>query len=89
MPDTVKTELKTFIVENFLFGDDSHPLDPSMSLIENDLIDSTGILELVSFLEERYGIAVADSDIVPANLDSIDRIAAYVASKQPAQRLAS
>jgi acyl carrier protein len=89
MPDTIKTELRTFIVENFLFGDDGHPLDNGMSLIENDLIDSTGILELVSFLEERYGIAVADSDIVPANLDSIDRIAAYVASKQPAQRLAS
>ncbi|MGE3146297.1 MAG: acyl carrier protein [Pseudorhodoplanes sp.] len=89
MPDTVKTELRAFIVENFLFGDDSHPLDHSMSLIENDLIDSTGILELVSFLEERYGIAVADADIVPANLDSIERIAAYVAGKQPAQRMAS
>jgi acyl carrier protein len=89
MPDTVKTELRAFIVENFLFGDESHPIDQSMSLIENDLIDSTGILELVSFLEERYGIAVADADIVPANLDSIERIAAYVASKQPAQRLAS
>lgn len=84
MSDTIKAELRNFIVENFLFGDDSHPLEGGTSLIENDLIDSTGVLELVSFLEERFGIAVADADIVPANLDSIDRIAAYVASRQPA-----
>ena len=85
MSDTIKAELRTFIVENFLFGD-GHPLENGTSLIENDLIDSTGILELVSFLEERFGIAVADTDIVPANLDSIERIAAYVASKSAVAR---
>jgi len=86
MSDTVKAELRTFIVENFLFGDNSYPLENGTSLIENDLIDSTGILELVSFLEERFGIAVADTDIVPANLDSIERIAAYVAGKSALAR---
>lgn len=89
MTDAVKNEIRSFIVENFLFGDTDRPLDDDMSLIENDVVDSTGILELVSFLEERYGIAVADADIVPANLDSIARIAAYVAHKAPGeQRLA-
>jgi acyl carrier protein len=78
MTDAVKTQIRTFIVENFLFGDDSRPLDDAMSLIENDVVDSTGVLELVAFLEERFGIAVADADIVPANLDSIARITAYV-----------
>ncbi len=86
MSDTVKAELRTFIVENFLFGDDSYPLEHGTSLIENDLIDSTGVLELVSFIEERFGIAVTDADIVPANLDSIERIAAYVASKSAVVR---
>jgi acyl carrier protein len=78
MTDAVKIQIRAFIVENFLFGDDSRPLDDAMSLIENDVVDSTGVLELVAFLEERFGIAVADADIVPANLDSIARIAAYV-----------
>lgn len=86
MTSTVKTEIRAFIVENFLFGDTGRPLDDDMSLIENDVVDSTGILELVSFLEERFGIAVADADIVPANLDAIDRIAAYVERMAPGER---
>lgn len=79
-----KTEIRAFIVENFLFGDESQPLGDDLSLIDNDLIDSTGILELVSFIEERYGIKLADADIVPANLDTIDSIAAFVGLKQTA-----
>lgn len=84
MSDAIKTELRAFIVENFLFGDDSTPLGGEQSLIDSDMVDSTGILELVSFLEERFGIALADADIVPANLDSIDRIAAFVERKREA-----
>lgn len=82
MPTT--NEIRAFIVENFLFGDTEHAPEDAASLIESDLVDSTGILELVSFLEERFGIPIADADIVPANLDSIERIAAFVARKQPA-----
>ena len=89
MTTAARNEIRTFIVENFLFGDTSRALDDDMSLIEDDVVDSTGILELVSFLEEKFGIAVADADIVPANLDSIDRIAAYVERMTPGeQRLA-
>lgn len=84
MSDAIKTDLRAFIVENFLFGDDSTPLGDGQSLIDSDMVDSTGILELVSFLEERFGIALADADIVPANLDSIDRIAAFVERKREA-----
>ena len=86
MSQTVQSEIRAFIVENFLFGDDSQPLDPDMSLIDNDLVDSTGILELVSFLEQRFGIAVADAEIVPANLDTIGRIGAYVGRKQAGEK---
>lgn len=84
MTDETRTAIRAFVVENFLFGDDSHPLPADLSLIDNDLIDSTGILELVSFLEERFAIQVADADIVPANLDTIDRIAGFIARKQAA-----
>mgnify|MGYP001612506609 FL=1 len=84
MSDETKTAIRAFIVENFLFGDESHPLPADLSLIDNDLIDSTGILELVGFLEERFAIKVADADIVPANLDTIGRIAGFIALKQTA-----
>jgi acyl carrier protein len=84
MSDAIKSQVRAFIVENFLFGDDSTPLGDEQSLIESDMVDSTGILELVSFLEERFGVAMADADIVPANLDSIARIAAFVARKSEA-----
>lgn len=78
---TTASEIRAFVIENFLFGDTSATLTEDMSLIENDLIDSTGILELVAYLEEHFGIAVADAEIVPANLDSISAIATYVDRK--------
>ena len=84
MSDETRTAIRTFIVENFLFGDDSQPLPDDLSLIDNDLIDSTGILELVGFLEERFAITVADADIVPANLDTIQKIVDFIARKQAA-----
>lgn len=82
MSDDTKAILRAFIVENFLFGDESQPLTADTSLIDSDYVDSTGILELVSYLEERFGIKVADTDIIPANLDSLARITAFVERKQ-------
>lgn len=81
MTDTIRDAVKAFVIENFLFGDTGNPLADADSLIENGIIDSTGVLELVAFIEERFGIAMADADIVPANLDTLDRIAAFVASR--------
>ncbi len=78
MSENAKKQIRQFIVENFLFGDDSQPLPGDLSLVDNDLIDSTGVLELVCFLEERFGLKVADEDITPANLDTIDRIAEFI-----------
>lgn len=84
MSDETSTAIRSFIVENFLFGDDSQPLPADLSLIDNDLIDSTGILELVGFIEEHFAISVADTDIVPANLDTIDKITDFIARKKAA-----
>ena len=82
MTDTIRNDVRAFVVENFLFGDATQAPADDASLIENDVIDSTGVLELVAFIEERFGLTMDDADIVPANLDSLDRIAAFVNSKQ-------
>jgi acyl carrier protein len=78
--DAIKTKIKDFIVENFLFGDDGG-LKNDTSFLENGVIDSTGILELVTFLDETFHIEIADEELVPENLDSIDNIAAFLSRK--------
>ena len=82
---TIANDIRTFIIENFLFGDTSYDLGDDVSLIEADLVDSTGILELVSHVEATYLVEVRDADIVPANFDSIGRIATYISSRNAAQ----
>ena len=79
----VKTELRKFIVENFMFGQENQDFSDDASMLENGLIDSTGVLELVAFVEEKYGISVADEELVPANFDSVDNLAEYVRKKLP------
>ncbi len=81
MTEIVKERVRAFIVENFLFGDASQAPADDESLIENDVIDSTGVLELVAFIEESFGLTMADGDIVPANLDTLERIAAFVSAR--------
>lgn len=81
MTQTIKDKVRAFVIENFLFGDSSYDLAETASLIENDIIDSTGVLELVAFIEDQFGVAMADSDIVPANLDSLARISAFIEAK--------
>jgi acyl carrier protein len=74
-------ELRQFIVENFLFGKEDAPLANGDSLLELGIIDSTGVLELVSFLEQKYGFTIQDEELVPENLDSIDRLVRFVRRK--------
>jgi acyl carrier protein len=83
MADTIENGVRAFIIENFLFGDTSYELANNASLIENDIIDSTGVLELVAFIEDNFEIEMADADIVPANLDSLERISAFIKTKAP------
>jgi len=77
----VTAEIRAYIVDRFLFGK-GDGLSNSASFMEQHLVDSTGILEVVMFLESKYGIKVADEELIPENLDSIDRIAAFVRRKQ-------
>ncbi len=78
----VEEEIRAFLVQNFPLGEDVSSLDASASLIDAGVIDSTGVLELVAFVEERYGIVVEDEELLPENLDSIERIAGYVQRKR-------
>jgi acyl carrier protein len=75
-------KVRKFIEENFLFREDRAEIGDGESLIDAGLIDSTGVLELVAFLEGEFGLRMADADIVPENLDSIRAIVRYVGSKQ-------
>jgi acyl carrier protein len=72
--------IKHFIVENF-YVPDAATLRDDASLIESGIVDSTGVLEVIAFLERRYAIQVGDDEIVPENLDSVARIAEFVARK--------
>ena len=81
MNGEIARDIRAFIAENFFFRDDRETLADEESLLEAGLIDSMGILELVAFLESRFGLKVADEEIVPANMDSVRAIAAYVAGK--------
>jgi acyl carrier protein len=80
----VEQEIRDFLAANFFLGQDPGALQTSSSLIEAGLIDSTGVLELVGFLEEQYDIRIEDDDLTPENLDSIDNILGYVARKRAA-----
>ena len=83
MHTNIAARVRTFIEDNFLFREDKDAIRDGESLLEAGLIDSTGVLELVAFLEGEFGFVMADADIVPENLDSIEAIAAYVARKRP------
>jgi len=81
MKDRVQEQVREFIFSSFLFGDSENTLEESDSLLEKGIIDSTGVLELVSFIEETYGIRVEDDELVPENLDTIADLTAYVLRK--------
>jgi acyl carrier protein len=80
----IEKEIRKFIIENFLFGKDNGELADHDSLLEKGIIDSTGVLELVQYLECTYSLQVKDEDLVPDNLDTIARAAAYVKRQREA-----
>lgn len=77
--------LRKFVLEELLLGDSSAMVADSDSFIESGIIDSTGVLEVVSFLEQNCGITVEDREMLPENLDSIDNLTRFVSGKQHAR----
>jgi acyl carrier protein len=81
MQAKIEKELRGFVDENFLFGQGAQSLGGDDSFLEKGIIDSTGVLELVNFIEQKYGIKVADEELVPENLDSVNCLKAFVGRK--------
>ncbi|HDM75238.1 MAG TPA: acyl carrier protein [Deltaproteobacteria bacterium] len=77
----LEAEIKNFLVENFLFGEPDEDFTSETSFLEEGIIDSTGILELVTFLEETYEIQIEDEELVPENLDSIKNVVQFLKRK--------
>ena len=80
----IKGKVRQYISENILMTAAAADLTDDASLLQRSVLDSTGVLELVTFLEDTFNIKVADEEMLPDNLDSLNRIAAYVQRKQSA-----
>ena len=76
----VQETIKSYIVDNILFGDDGRLVEDT-SFQRSGVLDSTGFLGLISFVEEKFGIAVADNEVVPENFDTLGKISTFVARK--------
>ncbi len=80
----ISASVREFIVENFLLGEEDDDFTNNRSFLESGLIDSMGILELISFVEDTYEVEIADDELVPENLDSVDRVTKFIQSKRAA-----
>jgi acyl carrier protein len=83
--DTIRDRIRAYVADNFLMGASRDALQDDASFMAHGLLDSTGVLELVSFLEEQFGFEIANEEVVPENLDSLRAIEAFVQRKLAAQ----
>ena len=77
-----KDQIRAFIINNFLFDSEENTLENDASFLEQGIIDSTGVLELVEWLENTFAIKVEDEELLPDNLDSVDQLVQFVAKKK-------
>ena len=76
-----EAKIRDFILENFMAGESEEALDNDSSFLEKGIIDSMGVLELVAFVEETYGIEIDDDELTPDNFDSVSRLVSYIRRK--------
>ena len=81
---SIETEVRQYILDNFLFGRTEVEVSSDASFLDLGIIDSTGVLELITFLEDKYQIKIEDEELVPANLDSLNGITRFVEAKRAA-----
>ena len=81
---SVEKKIRNYVLENYLFTDDETALANDTSFLDEGIIDSTGILEVIAFIEEEFGVKVLDDEMVPENLDSVENIVQFVAQKSGA-----
>jgi acyl carrier protein len=77
----IEEEIRQFVLDNFLFGQTDGQLSNDDSFLEKGILDSTGVLELVSFLEKKYQIKIQDEELVPENLDSINKVVQFITKR--------
>jgi acyl carrier protein len=78
---TIEAQIKDYIARNLLFSDNGYPYSDDVSFLDEGIVDSVGVMELVAFVEDDFHISVEDLDITPENFDSVSKIAAYVRQK--------
>jgi len=74
--------IREFILENYLFTDDQSELNNDDSFLDQGILDSTGILEIIFFIEDEFGVKIKDDEMIPDNLDSVNKIIAFIDRKQ-------
>ena len=79
--ETFREKIRSFLFSNFLFDSNESALDNDSSFLEQGIIDSTGVLELVQWLEETFVIKIEDEELIPENLDSVNQLAQFIARK--------
>jgi acyl carrier protein len=82
MPTQLETEIRAFVAQSLAFADDPETIDLERSLVDQGVLDSTSVLDLIFFVEDRFGVKVADEDVTPANLGSVVSIAAFVEARR-------
>jgi acyl carrier protein len=83
MSDALRDKIRGFILENYLFTTDTSQLGLDDSLLDRGIVDSSGMLEIILFLEEEFGVAMKDAEMIPDNLDSVNRIVRFLQTKLP------
>lgn len=79
---SIEQTVRTFILENFLFTTDTSALNVNESFLEKGIIDSTGMMEVIYFLEDKFAIRIDDAEMIPENLDSVSNIVRFVERKK-------
>jgi acyl carrier protein len=78
--ETFKQKIRDYVAKNFIF-EDAYPYEDQESFLEKGVIDSTGVLELISFAQQEFGITIEDEELIPENLDSVENFANFICSK--------
>jgi acyl carrier protein len=85
---SIQDDIRSFVIDTFLFGEDDGLKDDS-SFLEEGIVDSTGIMQLVSYLQEQYLVSIEDEELIPDNLDSIQRVTTFIEEKRRGVKLGS